>query len=110
MNEPTVRDVMTAEVMTVPLDTTYADIAQLLARHKISAVPVLDDLHRLAGVVSEGDSLRRIEYRPPAPAGRPGALRHHREPAPQDRPLTIRPARTTAGSSARTASAAHLRS
>ncbi|MEU7826875.1 CBS domain-containing protein [Catellatospora sp. NPDC049133] len=62
MNEPTVRDVMTAEVMTVPLDTTYADIAQLLARHKISAVPVLDDLHRLAGVVSEGDLLRRIEY------------------------------------------------
>lgn len=62
MTTPTVRDVMTTDVVTVSLDTTYGDIACLLARNKISAVPVRDDLHRLAGVVSEGDLLRRVEY------------------------------------------------
>ncbi|MEU8006060.1 CBS domain-containing protein [Catellatospora sp. NPDC049111] len=62
MNKPTVREVMVTDVLTVPLDMTYSDIAYLLARNKISAVPVVDDLRRLAGVVSEGDLLRRVEY------------------------------------------------
>lgn len=62
MDQPTVREVMTADVVTVGLDMPYAEIAALLAAHRINAVPVLDDLRRLAGVVTEGDLLRRVEF------------------------------------------------
>ena len=43
MEQPTVRDVMTAHVVTVGLDAPYAEIAAVLAEHRINAVPVLDD-------------------------------------------------------------------
>jgi len=53
----TVRDVMTTDVVTVDRITQYKEIAQLLAEHKISAVPVLIMGRHVAGVVSEGDLL-----------------------------------------------------
>jgi CBS domain-containing protein len=53
----TVRDVMTTDVVTVDRITPYKEIAQLLARHKISAVPVLIMGRHVAGVVSEADLL-----------------------------------------------------
>lgn len=65
--KPMVRDVMTPDVTTVGPDTTYDDIAALLTHNRINAVPVVDDLRRPAGVVSEGDLLRRVEYLDEAP-------------------------------------------
>jgi CBS domain-containing protein len=53
----TVRDVMTTDVVTADRITPYKEIAQLLAKHKISAVPVLIMGRRVAGVVSEADLL-----------------------------------------------------
>jgi CBS domain-containing protein len=53
----TVRDVMTTDVVTVDRITPYKEIAQLLAKHKISALPVLIMGRRVAGVVSEADLL-----------------------------------------------------
>jgi CBS domain-containing protein len=53
----TVRDVMTTDVVTVDRITPYKEIAQLLAKHKISAVPVLIMGRHVAGVVSEADLL-----------------------------------------------------
>ena len=53
----TVRDVMTTEVVTVDRITPYKEIAGLLAKHKISAVPVLVMGRHVAGVVSEADLL-----------------------------------------------------
>ena len=53
----TVRDVMTTGVVTVDRITPYKEIAQLLAKHKISAVPVLIMGRHVAGVVSEADLL-----------------------------------------------------
>jgi CBS-domain-containing membrane protein len=53
----TVRDVMTTDVVTVDRITPYKEIAQLLAKHKISAVPVLVMGRHVAGVVSEADLL-----------------------------------------------------
>jgi CBS domain-containing protein len=52
-----VRDVMTTDVVTVDRITPYKEIAQLLAEHKVSAVPVLIMGRRVAGVVSEADLL-----------------------------------------------------
>ena len=55
----TVRDVMTTDVISVHRNTAFKDIAALLAVHRISAVPVLDDLRRVLGVVSETDLLSK---------------------------------------------------
>lgn len=62
MREPTVASVMTREVVTVRLDTPFKKVAETLAEHRISAVPVMDG-DRLAGVVSEADLLAKQEYR-----------------------------------------------
>jgi CBS domain-containing protein len=37
------------------------EVAETLLRHRISAVPVVDDQGKLAGIVSEGDLMRRPE-------------------------------------------------
>jgi CBS-domain-containing membrane protein len=62
MAHHTVRDVMTAEVVTVAEDTPFKDLAQTMASHHISALPVLDPRGRVTGVVSEIDLLRKEEY------------------------------------------------
>lgn len=54
-------DVMTTGVVTVAADTPVGEIVGLLLRHGISAVPVLDELGAVVGLVSEGDLLRRAE-------------------------------------------------
>ena len=53
----TVRDVMTADVVTVDRITPHKEVARLLAGHRISAVPVLVMGRHVAGVVSEDDLL-----------------------------------------------------
>lgn len=55
------RDVMTAPAVVVPPDAKVEDIAKLLLRRGISAVPVTGSDGRLAGIVSEGDLMRRVE-------------------------------------------------
>jgi len=55
------KDVMTTEVVTVSPDTPVSEIAQLLLRHCISAVPVIGEKGNVAGIVSEGDLMRRPE-------------------------------------------------
>ena len=53
-----VRDVMSADVVTVDRITTFKEIARLLVDHKISGVPVLTMGRRVAGVVTESDLIR----------------------------------------------------
>ena len=55
------RDVMTRTVKTIGLSTPVRDVADLLVRHRISAVPVIDKRRHILGIVSEGDLLRRTE-------------------------------------------------
>jgi CBS domain-containing protein len=52
---------MTAPAVTVRPDAEVEDIAKLLLKRSISAVPVVDADGRLAGIVSEGDLVRRVE-------------------------------------------------
>ena len=54
-------DVMTSEVITVGENATVPETARLLAKHGISAVPVVDRDNRVVGMVSEGDLLHRAE-------------------------------------------------
>jgi CBS domain-containing protein len=54
-------DVMVRRVITVSADASVRDIAQLLLKHRISAVPVVGEDGQLIGIVSEGDLMRRPE-------------------------------------------------
>lgn len=54
-------DIMTPRVVSVGPDAEVREIAQLMLNHRISAVPVVDDAHRVIGIVSEGDLMRRVK-------------------------------------------------
>ncbi|MDX6749078.1 CBS domain-containing protein [Geminicoccaceae bacterium 1502E] len=54
------QDVMTTRVVTVGPDAGVGQIADLMVKHRISAVPVVDDDNMLLGIVSEGDLLHRF--------------------------------------------------
>jgi CBS domain-containing protein len=51
----TVRDLMTADVVSVSPETPLKEAARLMAEHRVSALPVVDRDGRLLGVVSESD-------------------------------------------------------
>lgn len=62
-----VRDVMTADVITVGVGTSLKDVAAMLAKHRIAGMPVVGPGGTVLGVVSEGDILfkerRQVERR-----------------------------------------------
>lgn len=58
----TVREIMNAEVITVAPDADVRDLVQLLARHRISGVPVVDPSGGLVGVVSATDVVALAAY------------------------------------------------
>ena len=55
MDELRVRDIMQTEVVTVGPATTVRELADILAKHKVSGVPVVDGDRRVLGMVSEAD-------------------------------------------------------
>jgi CBS domain-containing protein len=50
-----IKDVMTKEVISVPEDMPITEVANLLMKHKIHGVPVVDDKNRVVGIVTETD-------------------------------------------------------
>jgi CBS domain-containing protein len=50
-----VRDIMQPDVITVGPDATIRELAGILAEHKISGVPVVDESGKVLGMVSESD-------------------------------------------------------
>ena len=50
---------MTADVVSVREGTPFKDVVALLARHRISGLPVVDDDDKVLGVVSESDLMLR---------------------------------------------------
>jgi CBS domain-containing protein len=54
-----VREIMSAPVICTRADAPIGDVATLLARHRISAVPVTDEHGAVIGLVSELDLLAR---------------------------------------------------
>ncbi|MCU7730977.1 CBS domain-containing protein [Actinoplanes sp. KI2] len=67
MRQWTVRDVMTSDVVTAGPDASISELAGLLTRERISAVPVVADDGRLLGVVSEADLAAQIPHPRTAP-------------------------------------------
>ncbi|GAA4039246.1 CBS domain-containing protein [Nonomuraea soli] len=58
-----VKDVMTAEVVSVHGSTPFKDIAEMIIAHGVSSVPVVDGDGRVVGIVSEADLLYKEEFR-----------------------------------------------
>jgi len=58
-----VRDVMSTDVVTAEKTTSYKQVARLMTEHKVNALPVVIKNHRVVGVVSETDVLRKEERR-----------------------------------------------
>lgn len=50
-----VKEIMTREVVTITADTTVDEIARLLTEHRFGGLPVIDDKHRVIGMVTESD-------------------------------------------------------
>jgi CBS domain-containing protein len=59
MQHRTVEELMTRDVVRARRDTPFKELVRLLAENDITAVPVVDDLERPMGVVSEADLLRK---------------------------------------------------
>ncbi len=57
MSHQKVRNVMTTDVATVVKGTPFKDVATVMARRDVSAVPVVDAARHVLGVVSEADLL-----------------------------------------------------
>lgn len=55
MEHLTAADIMRANVITIKADATVQELADLLAKKKISGMPVVDDQNHVVGIVSEGD-------------------------------------------------------
>ena len=53
--------IMTRDVITVGAATSIVDAARLMLERHVSGLPVLDEDGKLAGIVTEGDFLRRSE-------------------------------------------------
>jgi len=51
------KDVMTSTVISASPDTPVHDLVRLMLRHRISALPVVDEDGHVLGIVSEGDLL-----------------------------------------------------
>lgn len=61
MSHHTVSEVMTGRVVTVTEETPFKALAVLMARRRISALPVLGRAGRVTGVVTEADLLAKQE-------------------------------------------------
>lgn len=64
------RDVMTPNVISVPVDMAVPEIAKLMLDRRVSAVPVVDTGERVVGIISEGDLMRRPELGTDKPRSR----------------------------------------
>lgn len=59
MKHRKVGNVMTSDVVSVTASASFKEVAGLLARHRISGLPVVDDDEKVVGVISETDLLLR---------------------------------------------------
>ncbi|MET9922982.1 CBS domain-containing protein [Streptomyces sp. NPDC059605] len=71
MRHSRIAELMTRDVVSVHGEVPFKEIARVLARHRVTAVPVVGGDGRVLGVVSEGDLLRKAADRAATPGGPP---------------------------------------
>ena len=57
MDDLRVADLMTIDPITVAIDATIEEAEELMRRHHVTGLPVVDDAGRLIGVISQTDIL-----------------------------------------------------
>lgn len=55
---PKVKDIMTTEVITIRCDADLHQAIDLMLKHKISGLPVVDDSNNLIGIITEKDLIQ----------------------------------------------------
>lgn len=55
-----IKDIMITDVVTVKKDTPIQEVLEILVRKNITGLPVVDDGHKLLGIVTEKDILRLL--------------------------------------------------
>lgn len=55
------RDIMTRKVISVHPGASVQEAAQLLYSNRISGLPVVDDLSRIIGIVTEADIISKVD-------------------------------------------------
>jgi CBS domain-containing protein len=88
-----VGDVMSTRVVAVTPGTPFRDVVELMLRHEISAVPVVDDVYGLVGLISEADLISKQAYggrRQPVLDGFSGLARQERRELTRSRGRTAR--------------------
>lgn len=55
----TASDIMTKDVVTVTCGTSIRELADVMTRHRIGSVPVVDDAGKLIGIVTESDLIEQ---------------------------------------------------
>jgi CBS domain-containing protein len=55
-----VASVMTRQVITINPKASILDAAELMLEHKISGLPVVDERHKLTGILTESDIFRML--------------------------------------------------
>lgn len=59
-----VASIMSSPVHTVRKDTLVADVVRTMTEHRVSAVPVVDDQHKVIGVVTVSDLMPQARNAP----------------------------------------------
>jgi CBS-domain-containing membrane protein len=55
----TAREIMTTEVVSVTTETTIRELAEIIMKHRIGSVPVVDSEGALIGIVTESDLIEQ---------------------------------------------------
>lgn len=58
----TIEKIMTKDLITVPLGTSLEEAEKLFHKHKIEKILMVDENHRLKGLITYKDVLKRIQY------------------------------------------------
>ena len=61
MPETSIEEIMNPHIISAPVDAEQAELAQLISRHGLSSLPVVDAAGRLVGVITHDDLLEVIE-------------------------------------------------
>jgi len=55
-----VKNVMTHCAVTMPKDSTLAEVTRVLLKHHLNGVPIVDSENKLLGIITRADIFRRI--------------------------------------------------
>jgi len=59
--ETTVDEIMSSDVVSVSIDTNLQRVLELMIKHRVKSIPVVDHWHNLVGIIAREDVMRAME-------------------------------------------------